>query len=97
MDSDSSNFINNSLLELLEFLIYKVKECICMLEDNTYNDYINENLSYKNRFDVVKDAFCGNDYIGIVPDEIIPIKWRVILMIMFLKSLCIMKISYWIM
>lgn len=55
---DDNNFENYQLQELLDFLIVKVKECIKKLEDRTYNDYIKENYSYKNRFGVIK----RNDY-----------------------------------
>ncbi len=53
MDSETP-FENRQLQELLDFLITKVKECIKKLEEKTYNDYIKENYSYKNRFGVIK-------------------------------------------
>lgn len=64
MDSKSDYFENTTLQELLEFIIYKVNECIKMLENNTYNDYISKNLSYKNRFGVIKRS----EYWKLYPD-----------------------------
>ncbi len=49
-----NSFKNYQLQELLDFLIIKVKECIVMLENGTYNEYIKNNYSYKNRFGVIK-------------------------------------------
>ena len=46
-------------------LINKVKECIKKLESGTYNDYIKENYSYKNRFGVIK----RKDYWNLYPDN----------------------------
>lgn len=63
MDGDSC-FENCQLQELLDFLIGKVKECIKDLEEGTYNDYIKENYSYKNRFGVIK----RKDYWNLYPD-----------------------------
>ena len=54
MDGENINFENSQLQELLDFLISKVKECIIELKDGTYNDYIEKNYSYKNRFGVIK-------------------------------------------
>ena len=48
------SFENYQLQELLDFLIIKVKECVVMLENGTYNEYIKNNYSYKNRFGVIK-------------------------------------------
>lgn len=62
MDIEGDNFINRNLEELLEFLIYKVEECIKMLENNTYNDYVAKNLSYKNRFGAMKRSGYWNLY-----------------------------------
>lgn len=64
MDSDNCNFENYQLQELLDFLIDKVKECIKKLESGTYNHYIKENYSYKNRFGVIK----RKDYWNLYPD-----------------------------
>lgn len=64
MDSESSHFENESLQELLGFIIYKVNECIVMLENNIYNEYISNNLSYKNRFGVIKRS----DYWKLYPE-----------------------------
>ena len=47
-------FENIQLCELLDFIIVKVKDCIKRLEDGTYNNYIKENYSYKNRFGVIE-------------------------------------------
>lgn len=52
--NDKVFFENSQLKELLEFLIKKVKECIKKLEDGTYNEYINDNYSYENKFGVIK-------------------------------------------
>ena len=54
MDNENTNFENYQLQELLDFLINKTKECIKMLEDGIYNDYILKNYSYKNKFGVIK-------------------------------------------
>ena len=54
MDDNKRYFEDYELQGLLEFLIYKVKECIKMLKNNTYNDYINSNYDYKNRFGIIK-------------------------------------------
>jgi len=51
---DEEGFEDIQFEALIDFLIYKVSNCIKMLEDNTYNDYISKNLSYKNRFGVIK-------------------------------------------
>lgn len=64
MDSENTNFENYQLQELLDFLIDKVKECIQRLEEGTYNDYISNNYSYKNRFGVIK----RNEYWNLFPD-----------------------------
>ena len=53
MDKETT-FENIQLQELLDFLIIKVKDCIKKLEEETYNNYIKENYSYKNRFGVIK-------------------------------------------
>lgn len=52
--NDKGFFENSQLKELLEFLIKKVKECIKRLEDGTYNENINDNYSYENKFGVIK-------------------------------------------
>ena len=52
------------LQELLDFIITKVRESINMLNNNTYNDYILNNLSYKNKFGVIKRC----DYWNIYPN-----------------------------
>lgn len=65
MDSDNCIPPNYQLQELLDFLINKVKECIKKLESGTYNDYIKENYSYKNRFGVIK----RKDYWNLYPDN----------------------------
>lgn len=62
MDSENNYFENSDLEHLLDFLIYKVKEIIEMLENNTYNDYISNNLSHKNRFGVIKRSDYWNLY-----------------------------------
>lgn len=64
MDGDNCCFENYQLQELLDFLIGKVKECIKDLEEGTYNNYIKENYSYKNRFGVIK----RKDYWNLYPD-----------------------------
>ena len=64
MESENDNFENYQLQELLDFLIIKVKECIKILEDGTYNDYISKNYSYKNRFGVIK----RNEYWKLYPE-----------------------------
>ena len=57
------SFEDSDLQEFLTFLIFKVKEIIQMLENNTYNDYVNNNLAYINRFGVIKRS----DYWSIYP------------------------------
>lgn len=64
MDDGIDGFEISQLEELLDFIIIKVKEIINMLNDNTYNDYILNNLSYKNKFGVIKRC----DYWNIYPD-----------------------------
>ncbi|MBQ8892122.1 MAG: hypothetical protein IJ068_04640 [Bacilli bacterium] len=64
MNNENTNFEDYQLQELLDFLIIKVKDCIQKLEDETYNDYISNNYSYKNRFGVIK----RNVYWNIYPD-----------------------------
>lgn len=59
-----TTFENSHLQELLDFLIIKVKECINKLEEGTYNNYIKDNYSYKNRFGVIK----RNEYWEIYPE-----------------------------
>ncbi len=53
---------NEAFNELIDFLIVKVEEIIKMLEDNIYNDYITNNLSYKNKFGVIKRSDYWNFY-----------------------------------
>ena len=64
MDDGIDGFAISQLQELLDFIITKVKKIINMLNDNTYNDYILKNLSYKNRFGVIKRC----DYWNIYPN-----------------------------
>lgn len=64
MNESGYGFKNAQLQEFLDFIIYKVKEIIKLLKDNTYNDYISKNLSYKNRFGVIKRS----DYWKIYPN-----------------------------
>ncbi len=54
MNGDDSSFEKYQLQELLDFLIVKVEECIKMLKEGTYNEYVNKNYPYKNRFGVIK-------------------------------------------
>lgn len=63
MDKETT-FESNQLQELLEFLIFKTKECIKQLEEGTYNKYIKENYFYNNRFGVIK----RKDYWNIYPE-----------------------------
>ncbi|MBR2827975.1 MAG: hypothetical protein IKE70_01930 [Bacilli bacterium] len=65
MDNENDFFESYELLELLDFLIQKVKECIKKLEDGTYNEYIANNYSYKNKFGVIK----RKDYWELYPDS----------------------------
>ena len=65
LNEKGNDFKSNQLQELLDFLIYKVRECIVMLENNTYNDYITNNLSYNKRFGVIK----RRDYWTLYPDR----------------------------
>lgn len=64
LNENGYDFKSNQLQELLDFLIYKVRECIEMLKNNTYNDYIAKNLSYNKRFGVIKRS----DYWVLYPD-----------------------------
>lgn len=64
MDSETDCFENRQLQELLDFIIYKVSNCLKMLENNTYNEYIRKNLSYKNKFGVIKRS----DYWKLYPN-----------------------------
>lgn len=64
LNSESTCFENRQLQKLLDFIICKVDECIKMLENNTYNDYVSQNLSYNNRFGVIKRS----DYWKLYPD-----------------------------
>lgn len=63
MDQDAY-FESSQLQELMDYLIVKVNECIDMLKEDTYNEYILKNYSYKNRFGVIKRS----DYWKIYPD-----------------------------
>ena len=54
LDKEENSFIEEDLLGLINFLIVKAKNCLEMLENGTYNDYINKNYSNKNRFGVIK-------------------------------------------
>jgi len=62
IESENENFENYQLQELLDFLITKVNDCIKKLENGTYNDYIFNNYSYKNRFGVIKRSDYWNLY-----------------------------------
>ena len=65
LDQEGNDFIDNQLLELLNFLIVKTKNCIEMLENGTYNDYISKNYSNRNRFGVIK----RKDYWRLYPES----------------------------
>jgi len=65
MDSEAGCFENHQLQELLDFLINKVEECIKKLKSGTYNDYIQKNYSYKNRFGVIN----RKEYWNLYPDS----------------------------
>ena len=54
MDTEGSILENYQLQEVLDFLILKVDECVKKLQEGTYNKYIEENYSYKNKFGVIK-------------------------------------------
>ena len=54
MDTEGSILENYQLQEVLNFLIFKVDECIKNLQEGTYNKYIEKNYSYKNKFGVIK-------------------------------------------
>lgn len=64
IDEETCQFENQQLQELIDFLIQKVQESINKLKDNTYNEYINTNLPYKNRFGVIKRS----DYWHLYPE-----------------------------
>ncbi len=64
MDKEGWTFQNGQLQELLDFLIVKVKDVIERLKDGTYNEYIKENYSYKNKFGVIK----RKDYWDLFPE-----------------------------
>ena len=64
MDNKNDCFENYQLQELLGFLITKVENCIKMLKEGTYNNYISCNYSYKNRFGVINRS----DYWKIYPE-----------------------------
>ena len=64
MNKTNDVFIIKQRHDLLDFLIYEVSEIIKMLENNTYNDYVANNISYKNRFGIIKRS----DYWNIYPD-----------------------------
>lgn len=53
MNSENNTFENYQLQELLDFLISTVKTCFVKLNEGTYNDYINNNYPYKNRFGLI--------------------------------------------
>ena len=64
-DMDKKDYFEDYwLCELLDFLIIKVRECVKMLKRGTYNEYINNNYSYRSRFGVIK----RNDYWKLYPD-----------------------------
>ncbi len=52
------------LNKLIDFIINRVSQCITLLEEGTYNDYVNKNYSYKNKFGVIK----RKDYYELYPE-----------------------------
>lgn len=52
------------LNDLLDFIIVKAKKSIKLMKDGIYNDYVKNNLSFKNRFGVIKRS----DYWNIYPE-----------------------------
>ncbi len=65
LDQEGNDYIDNQLLEILNFLIAKTRSSIEMLENGTYNDYIYENYSNRNRFGVIK----RKDYWSLYPES----------------------------
>lgn len=64
LDLKEEHFELFQLQELLDFLILKVRDCIKKLKNGTYNDFVEKNLSYRNRFGVIKRS----DYWNLYPD-----------------------------
>ena len=58
------NFIIDEYISILDFLIFKVKWCLKLLKEKKYNDYIENNLPYENRFGIIKRS----DYWNIYPN-----------------------------
>lgn len=63
MGLERNDFLEYHICEILGLLIEKIEEIIKMLENNTYNDYISNNLSYKARFGVIKRSDYWNLYL----------------------------------
>lgn len=55
-------FEDRNTQELLDFLIDKVKECLTLLKKDKYNDFVENNLPYKNRFGVIKRSNFWKQY-----------------------------------
>ena len=64
LDLENQHYEIFQLQELLDFLILNVHDCIQRLKSGTYNDFIEKNLSYRNRFGVIKRS----DYWNLYPD-----------------------------
>ena len=62
--NDTANYDDCYLDELLNLVIYKIKESITMLDTNVYNEYINKNFSNLKRFGVIKRS----DYWNLFPE-----------------------------
>ena len=58
-------FLENYYLVLINFLICKIKYCLWLIKQGKYNDYVQDNLPYENRFGVIK----RDDYWKIYPNK----------------------------
>lgn len=56
--TDSNDEFAMDISELINFLIESVKICIKKMQDNSYNDFVNNNLPYENRYGTI----VRNDY-----------------------------------
>lgn len=62
---ETDGFKNLRIQELLDIILVKVDECIEMLKNNTYNDYVMNNISPLKRIGVIKRS----DYWDFYPEE----------------------------
>lgn len=62
---ETEGFKNLRIQELLDIILVKVDECIEMLKNNIYNDYVKNNISSLKRVGIIKRS----DYMDFNPEE----------------------------